>query len=463
MPAADFFDARTAYLTMGVLDTVLPLTVWQVLRGRHDAAALRRWTIGGLCLGAMCLLIGLRTTVPWLMGYSLASMLGFASYVLRADALRREIGRGHPLAALAAVVALASLGYEAAWRVDAELRVMYTAALQAAGAAWVSRCAFAWHQAQPGHGARIVAHSHAVLAAAVALRLLAMASGATPVRVPSNGWDGALVFAAALVAVVLGNLGYVGMVLQRLAARENSAERHARSLEAALAERDALLGVLAHEVRQPLNNASAALESAVRAIGSPTGNADIALTRLARTQAVLDSVVGSVNNVLAAGALLLDRQAFTVQDTDLDMLIGLAIEDLSADARRRVAVTRHTDLRSADLNPGLMRLALRNLLVNAADYSPPDSPVELHVREHEDPPALVLEVHDQGDGIEGPLVEQMFERGTRGPNAAGKPGAGLGLYIVRRVADLHRGRVELCPRTGGGTTARLVLPQVALL
>jgi PAS domain S-box-containing protein len=254
-----------------------------------------------------------------------------------------------------------------------------------------------------------------------------------------------------------------------LAAAEQArhqAEQHAQRLgtllaerERTLGERDQLLGLLAHEVRQPLNNASAALEGAAMAMGGPQFSFGAARDRLERAHHVLDQVVSTVNNALSASILLTSAERVTTQEAEIDTVIALALADLGAQGRARVQAERVTRGRTAELNIALMRLALRNLLANALAYSPDNTVVELSVDIADDPLALVIEVRDAGDGISADLLPRLFERGTRGPCAADVPGAGLGLYVVAQVAALHQGSVEVLPNQPRGTVFRMVLPQ----
>jgi two-component system osmolarity sensor histidine kinase EnvZ len=112
---------------------------------------------------------------------------------------------------------------------------------------------------------------------------------------------------------------------------------------------------------------------------------------------------------------------------------------------------------------GVPRLRLRaavltriasNLVDNALRYGAP--PVELAARY--DGSALVLEVLDRGPGIPPDQVERLKRPFTRGdPARSGIAGAGLGLAIVERVARIYSGSLDLLPRQGGGTIARVKL------
>ncbi len=216
-----------------------------------------------------------------------------------------------------------------------------------------------------------------------------------------------------------------------------------------------MLDVLAHEVRQPLNNASAALQSLAHALPEPAD--DAALSRLGRAQAVMAQVLANIDNTLAAAALLARTDPIAREDADVDTLIAVVVADMPAAERARILVQRCTQTRTASMDTSLMRLALRNLLSNALKFSPPDEPVQVAVADSDDPLALILDVSDRGAGIDDELLPRLFERGARSQRPGSPPGHGLGLYIVRRVMELHGGQVDLVRNGPDGATFRLLL------
>ena len=133
-------------------------------------------------------------------------------------------------------------------------------------------------------------------------------------------------------------------------------------------------------------------------------------------------------------------------------------------------VERHRrDGQAIGFAPGeLPRLPLRttaflrmvsNLVDNALRHGAP--PVEIATRVANG--AVVLEVTDRGRGIAHSQVEHLKRPFTRGEAArSGVAGSGLGLAIVERIARLHGGTLDLLPREGGGTLARLSFPIGAL-
>jgi len=234
-------------------------------------------------------------------------------------------------------------------------------------------------------------------------------------------------------------------------------ELHARQLDTLLRERDEMLDVLAHEVRQPLNNASAALQSAATALSA--AGEQVASTRVTRAQRVMGQVLASIDNTLAVAALLARPQDIGRLDVDIDTLVAVAIGDMPAEARSRIKVDRQTRTRTVSMDLGLMRLALRNLLSNALKYGRPGAPVTVRLIDSDNPLALLIDVIDSGAGVPDAVLGRLFERGARGHGADAPPGHGLGLFIVRRVMELHGGQVELAHNGPGGVTMRLVLDQ----
>jgi PAS domain S-box-containing protein len=232
-------------------------------------------------------------------------------------------------------------------------------------------------------------------------------------------------------------------------------EEHATKLDALLHERTEMLDVLAHEVRQPLNNASAALQSAQGALRS-AGEGFVSI-QLVRAQAVIGDVLTSIDNTLAVATLLARPEPIQLDDADVDTLIAVVIADMPEAERCRVNVRRDTTTRTALMDMSLMRLALRNVVSNALKFSPATSPVLVRIADSDEPLALIVDVTDSGGGIPQALLPALFSRGAHGGDA--KSGQGVGLYIVRQVMSLHGGSVEVLDTGPEGTTFRLSIDQ----
>jgi two-component system sensor histidine kinase MprB len=97
--------------------------------------------------------------------------------------------------------------------------------------------------------------------------------------------------------------------------------------------------------------------------------------------------------------------------------------------------------------------AVHNLVDNACKFSPADTPIDVEVR------GRSLAVLDRGVGIADEEHERVFDRFYRATTARSQPGSGLGLSIVAQIAQMHGGTAALAARPGGGTIARLTLPE----
>jgi signal transduction histidine kinase len=103
-----------------------------------------------------------------------------------------------------------------------------------------------------------------------------------------------------------------------------------------------------------------------------------------------------------------------------------------------------------------LRQVLVNLVTNAFKYAPESEPVIVRVSSEGD--AALLQVIDRGPGVPEGDRDRVFERYARLDGAAGRPGIGLGLYIVRTIAENHGGGVRVSETPGGGATFTIVLP-----
>jgi signal transduction histidine kinase len=102
---------------------------------------------------------------------------------------------------------------------------------------------------------------------------------------------------------------------------------------------------------------------------------------------------------------------------------------------------------SIDGDPDLLRVALRNLIDNALRYTPEGGSVTLSIAHEHGAP--LIEVNDTGPGVPETDLPRLVERFYRS-SEAGSEGNGLGLAIVRRIAEIHGARLEVANIAGGG-------------
>ncbi|RMI13453.1 sensor histidine kinase [Cellulomonas triticagri] len=261
----------------------------------------------------------------------------------------------------------------------------------------------------------------------------------------------------ALGAVLAAALALVADRRRAVAAARMAGE--AAGQEAGRGAHRRFLARLDHEMKNPVTAIRAALPGVV-----PDPHAlDPAR---ARAHATLQQQTLRLSGLVAELRKLaeLETRPLEHEEVDLEQVVRDAVADLSDQAAasgvpRTVVVSMPRapwPLPTVRGDVDLLYLAVSNLLANALKFSPVTSGVE--VRGSEDDGVVVVEVADSGTGIPEHELDLVFDELARGEGARGTPGSGLGLALVRVVAQRHGGSVTLRSRPGRGTSARLRLP-----
>jgi signal transduction histidine kinase len=107
-----------------------------------------------------------------------------------------------------------------------------------------------------------------------------------------------------------------------------------------------------------------------------------------------------------------------------------------------------------------LKTVFENLLNNAVKYRRPQRPLRVEIGWEELPRFHVLWVRDNGIGMEPCFQAKAFDLFQRGSEVAQIPGTGVGLAIVRRIVENHKGVVRLDSKLGEGTTIYFTLPKM---
>ncbi|MDY0107072.1 MAG: ATP-binding protein [Giesbergeria sp.] len=216
----------------------------------------------------------------------------------------------------------------------------------------------------------------------------------------------------------------------------------AARIETLVQSHKSLLANASHELRSPLTRIRMGLELMGGNQPSPTFREEIL-----RNIAELDQLVDEI--LLASRLDAREADVGTVERVDL---VGLAAEEC---ARVDADLDASADMLEVAGVAKLLRRALRNLLENARRYSQGEITVTLR-RSAE---MAEVRVYDHGPGVPEPLRERIFEPFYRLPGASERAGGvGLGLALVRSIAQRHGGSVQCEDRPGGGACFVLRLP-----
>ncbi|RPE66698.1 signal transduction histidine kinase [Tibeticola sediminis] len=242
-----------------------------------------------------------------------------------------------------------------------------------------------------------------------------------------------------------------------LAARFNEAAGRIETLLSTqrqlLASQKQLLANASHELRSPLARIRMGLELMTADAGAPP----------AALRAELERSIGELDQ-LVDEILLASR--LDTPETDLGTFERLDLVGLAAEEAARVGATLEVTGGVAD--PAqlevrgvakLLRRLLRNLLENARRYGAAAGNAEIRVRLSREGDAVVVQVCDRGPGVPMDQCERIFEPFYRLPGASEREGGvGLGLALVKSIAERHGGRVRCEPRAGGGACFTVWLP-----
>lgn len=250
---------------------------------------------------------------------------------------------------------------------------------------------------------------------------------------------------------------WVGVVAHRAELVETIGRNAAESGRRAGAEE--MVTVLAHDLRNylsPLNLRLQTLELRAEQEGRGTDAEDAAAALRAVRR--LAELVGDILDVARIDQGLFQMR---LEQLDLGALVSAAAAALST-PEHPVRVTVQSGkptLAAGDV--GRLRQCLDNLIANAVQKSPDGAPVDVFVtraEEARDGGFCKVEVIDQGPGIPQEMLPHIFDRFVSGKRNEG--GLGLGLYLAKRIAELHGGDLKGESLPGKGARFTLILPAV---
>lgn len=214
-------------------------------------------------------------------------------------------------------------------------------------------------------------------------------------------------------------------------------------VDVALRSEREFVAAAAHELRTPL----AGLQAQAQLAAHPRTDAAERQRALGAVQSGVDHaahLVGQLLDLARSDALAGDPVRLSVDREPVplrELLEDLLPELGPAAAERGLRITPHFEVPVLEGSPFALRLILRNLLANAVAYAAHEGEVALGTRREADG-AVVLWVADSGPGIADAEAARLFERFYRAKGQT-QPGSGLGLSIVKALAQAHGATVSL--------------------
>lgn len=242
-------------------------------------------------------------------------------------------------------------------------------------------------------------------------------------------------------------------------------ERSARGVaEAAVRARDEFLSIASHELRTPLTVIKGTTQALQRFLRHGTLDIDRLAHQLDIVQRASNRLAVLIGDLLDVSRLQAGQ--LTVRPERLDLAAFLReVVDRYAEEQHGNCVLEGAEPNvriDVDADAGRLEQILDNLLDNAVKYSPPATRVVVRVTSAEG--GVTVTVRDRGIGLPAGEAERIFEPFGRAANVAARnlPGMGLGLYVSRRIAESHGGRLwATSDGEDQGTSVNLWLPMAA--
>jgi len=230
------------------------------------------------------------------------------------------------------------------------------------------------------------------------------------------------------------------------------------ALREADSRKDEFLATLSHELRNPLAPLRSSLEIVKRLASAPP-NASAALAIMDRQ---MSHLVRLVDDLLEVSRITRGQVELRREQVRLDAAIRSAIETsepLIRAGNHRLIVSFPDEPLLLDADPVRLAQIFGNLLNNAAKYMEKGGQIEISARR--DGEEAVVTIRDSGDGIAPEQLPKLFEIFTRGERSSrrNQSGLGIGLALVRRLTEMHGGRVEAASGgLGKGSSFSVRLP-----
>jgi signal transduction histidine kinase len=230
------------------------------------------------------------------------------------------------------------------------------------------------------------------------------------------------------------------------------------ALEAKTRDQEAFVYSVAHDLRAPLVSLQGLASMLIEDYGQQLDdNARLYVERISVNAHKLHALVNDLLQLLKVGQAQVEYTP-----VDLGAVVGQVIEQLNHTLHARAAeVQVHGALPIVYSNHAQMVQLFTNLIDNGVKYTPLDRTPTVAIEAHDHDDAWHLTVSDTGVGIPPALQPKIFGIFQRLPSgkALNPDGTGVGLAIVARIVEAHRGKLWIESEEGAGTTFHVTLPK----
>ena len=247
---------------------------------------------------------------------------------------------------------------------------------------------------------------------------------------------------------------------------ERAARHYAEQLERSNRELGEFAHVASHDLQEPLRKVRA-FTSRLLASLDPGQLNERQRDYAARLDAAAERMQQRIDDLLVLARV--GREQPARQAADLNSVVARALSDLSIAIERSGAQVHVNELPTIQAEPAHFELVFQNLVSNAIKFARADTPPRIQISAqshappaHDDRDWVRLRVADNGIGFDPQYADRIFRPFERLHGRDEYQGSGVGLSIVRRVAELYGGSATADGIPGNGACFELILPTTQL-
>lgn len=220
-------------------------------------------------------------------------------------------------------------------------------------------------------------------------------------------------------------------------------------------QKSEILGFVAHDLRNPLNNIEA-LTRIVLEENQDRENTEMQLILSSTRQAknIIDDLLEIAQN---------NKAPFQLQTTNMIAFMNNICSNWQKNLNNERKIIFNTEEQelSADVNPSKLTRVIDNLIGNGLKFSNPESPINIAVSKSGN--TCIIQITDFGIGIPHHLQQMLFDQFSKAgrPGLRGEKSIGLGLHISKQIIEQHGGSLTVNSKENEGTTFQITLPFIA--